>query len=760
MNIGSFWQAVAVVSIPLMALLFPGIAAVRLMDFRDLLANGARVFLWSTVALILGSFLAAAAHIPMYWVLTVLGIVSLVTIARRRKNIFCLSCGWAIMAVVTPIVLAYAAFAVPYFLRFDGLPTGDSQKAIFWAQNVMSAHALPNYSIAVDQLNRDPGDFFTPGLHTFTALIMSASPQPFITIGLTSIVLAIAVAWLAAAISNELFDDTRHLIPPLLAAFFVLTNFRFLRYLREPGYHYQNLMGEFLLFGLLLVGLRLLRRFAWSDAILAALLIIALVVSHQFTVFIGFFALLPLAITFIGTYRSQTIKTSIVVVLGALALLGIPFGLYAKIPHLFTNDAHLYSLLPTIVEYPLLLGPLWITFGIAGLILLTYSARKSRHAARWAFALGTLVILALSQGPRLLIDIPPVRALLYSVVPLSICAAYFVMTLRHFITRTYTGAVRNLLLGALAACVIIPASASVRDAFAGSSTNAPTNATLTVDQLAVGPAITNQLGSVLIDDHNRRSDSWVILHGRPMYTRLTSDIRRHMAEANQSSLRSDLYLRQLVFEKIYMLASHPAAVFAIQEQGLGFVAGVSSSSATAFEHNPALIERARSGPTVYFAPLATEYTPSELDAWFLRTSTLVNDIGDREDTQPHLQAAVRTPRLSDPQFDDVHTFRTTTSPIITLEFNVSDYVETLWNQEHTAYPDTDVQLYVATTFGPNNIRVATATGARYELVPGQPLTLSASDIPLNNGVVKLNLENPTQQLVGIDMIALGLARIP
>lgn len=761
MSFTPFLQAVVTVCAPLAAILLPGLMVVRLKDFHDLLYNGARVFLWSAVLLIAGSFLAATLQIPMYYVAIAVGVVSFALLVRRRHDIFCITCGWTIMAVIAPIVLAFAAFAAPYFLRLDGLPTGDSQKAIFWAQNILETTSLPQYNRSIETLNRDPGDFFTPGLHTFTALLMSISPQPLISVGLVAIVLAVATAWLAAAISKEIFDDSPHIIPPLLAAIFVLTNFRFLRYLREPGYHYQNIVGEFLLFGLMLLGLRLLRRFAWADALLVCLLVLALVLSHQFTVFVGFFMVLPLAMAYITTYKSKAIWGAVGVSLGILAALGLPFGLYEKIPHLFTTETHLYSLLPTTAEYPLLLGPVWFGLGIAGFLLFTISTWKFQSTTRWSFIAATLVVLVLSQGPRIFLDIPPVRALLYAVVPLSIYAAYAIMWMRHYIDRISVGAIRGLLLIGLALLTTLPMIASVRNAFAGSNITASTNSTLTADHLVALKVISSRSTGVLIDDRGRRADSWLILGGQPMFTRLTSDIRRLMAESAQSGIRRNLYLRQLEFEKIYMLGSHPIAAYSIsQQENLGVVAGVIGSSYGAFSHNPALHEISRAGQTVFFAPRVAQYMPSELDMWLLRTSTLVNDIGDREDTLQHLPISLRSPRVSDPQFDGIQTFRTTTSPIIPVEFNTGDYVERLWNQESTSYPDTDLELLITTVFGGERLQVATAAGVVHELTPGKLLTLPAHEVSLENGVARLEILNPTQELVGIDMIALGLARIP
>lgn len=762
--IGSeFWQAVATVFVPLAALFVPGAFAVQLADFHDLLFNGARVMLWSISSLIVGTFLAVFLHIPMMYIAALIVLVSIGFVTARHRNIFQLSYGWTVFAIIIPIVLGYALFAVPFFLKHDGLPSGDSQKAIFWAQDILARNRLPEYTTAPVRLNRDPGDFFTPGLHTFTALIMRLSPQPLVAVGLMSIVLAVATAWIAAAISKELFDDFPHLIPPLLSAAFVLTNFRFLRYLREPGYHYQNIVGEFLLFGLMLIALRCLQQFTRRDALLCVLLVTALVLSHQFSVFVGVFFLLPLAVIFWFTHRSPHLTWATGVIVAILAVAAIPFGLYAKLPHLLTATPHLTGLTPALADYPLTMGSVWFIFGTSGLLLLTLYTFRFGGKPRWAFIGGTLGVLALSQGPNWHLDIPPVRALFYTVVPLSICAAYLVMNLRHFIDRTYIGWLRPALLIFLAIVVIAPATSSTLAAYDSSQHQAAVNSTLTADQeyLVQYLASSPRDDAVLIDDYNRRSASWLVLSGKPMFTRIASNIEQEMNEAGQGELRKGLYVQQLDFEKIYSLASRPEVAQLMAAHAIGWVAGIEGTSEDGFSHNSALREAARAGDIVLFEPVNTSNARTNLSPWLLRASTLVNDIGDGEDTFLHLPASVRSVRLSEPQVASGQTFRTTSAPIIPLAFNVRSYVQALWNQDQATQSDTSLEFLIETAFGPASFTLRTASGKVYTVTPGQPVKLNPEDVPLNDkGAIQLDLINPTEELVGIDLIALGSARTP
>ena len=146
----------------------------------------------------------------------------------------------------------------------------------------------------------------------------------------------------------------------------------------------------------------------------------------------------------------------------------------------------------------------------------------------------------------------------------------------------------------------------------------------------------------------------------------------------------------------------------------------------------------------------------------LRPSTLVNDIGDDEDTFEHLPASLRTTRLSDAEIKNDATVRTTTAPLIGLSFNVGDYVRVLWDPERVGHPSLPIELMVTTTKRPPSLEVITPTGKVLTLPLGnQLLRIDASDVPFDEkGFIKLVLSNPDEQLVSIDRIALGLARVP
>src|SRR5687767_7421136 len=102
-------------------------------------------------------------------------------------------------------MLAFFSFLIPFFSFHKGLPTGDSQKSIIWAQRIIATGKLPKYQTAIEFLNRDPVDFYTPALHLVTAGILKVGGLP--GIGISAIIFSLLTAAVGAAIAY-------HVIPP------------------------------------------------------------------------------------------------------------------------------------------------------------------------------------------------------------------------------------------------------------------------------------------------------------------------------------------------------------------------------------------------------------------------------------------------------------------------------------------------------------------------------------------------------------------
>jgi len=677
-------------------------------------------------------------------------------------------------------LLLYLVFSLPFLAWHDGLPTGDSQKSIYWASYIINHGQLPNYQESIANLNRDPVDFYTPGLHSLTAALMQATPQstafpfPFMTIGFFSIALALGIPIIAISIGQLLSPSTNPLLS-LFIPFFILTNFRFLRYLREPGYHYQNIVGELLLFGLLLLAMSLLKRWRTSDLVLFLLVSLALILSHQFSAFIAALCLFPAAMLLLYQYRlplshflpsRKLICALLFVLLITSALSLFSLGLHQKIPHIFSSNPHLSTYTPNLIDYPVKMGTSWLTFGLVGFIYLLYLLGKhiKRSPSFLSFILFTLILLLLSQGPRLFIDIPPVRALLYTVVPLSITASIATSFLLHkFSSLKFTP--RFLLTSLLIATIILFSTITTAKAFSLSH-KVRTNSTLLVDHLPVISHLQTQTdlsAAVLTDDYNRRSSSWFIMSGHPAFSRLSSDIDRIMNESSQSQLRRQLYLNNLDFEKIFSLGSQPYINKLLQKHNIQFITGIKHSSHQAFSHNPSLQPITSGGDLTLFQLNHTSPSslPPDYTAWLLRPSTIANDIGDNEDTFKHLPVSLRATRLSGPKTSPHSTYRTSTAPYIPVSFNVQTYTAALWDQDNSGFPDSSLELSIRTRQNsPLTVKISDSLTVTVP-ADGTPVTIPSSHANLNqDDLLTFTILNPNQQPIDFDLIALGLSRVP
>jgi len=766
--------ALATVLVPLLLFIIPGVMLVS--GSRPLLGSVAHSILWSASSWTLLLLASALLHIPGSVTALLVTLATVALILYRLPYLRHVHQWWKKLIPLAILLATYAAFTAPFVLYQDGLPTGDSQKAILWGAVEAAANHLPNYASSFALYNRDPVDFYTPGLHGMIALLIQLLPTTYLTAtGLFAIVCAIAVAAVAAAVAWRLFPRAKW-AGATLTYFFVLSNIRFLRYLREPGYHLQNVVGELFLFGLILLALELLERWRWQTGVLAAMVGMSLVVSHQFSSFLAVFVLAGMVIaTFL--HRPELLRhfwhahrrkvVMLLVGIAGLVFAGLFIGLADKLPHLFTRTPHLLGQLPTLPQFLTIMDPVWLLGGLTGLAWLFITPLLHETEQRWQrriFVVGTALLLLLSFGPRFGIDIPPVRTLFYMAVPLSIGLAYLVTCL----WRRLSGIGRF----ALAIALPVTISLSLTGAYASLSHTVRTNSTLTPGQLYALDVVKSapQPGGVLVDEYDRTASSWLILAGRPLFGRIASDLLQQMNEALQSKVRSNLYLNQLDYEKIFDMGSLPDVLPLLDKHQLGFIAGVDGSTLLALQHNPLLQPVAQADDMTIFTrryPLPSSPNPSTpLARWLLRPTTIVNDIGDTEDTFEHLPLSIRATRLSGPQASGATTYRTTTSSLITLEANVGDYVQALWDQDKNGIPDSSLQLQVRFHASPpHNLFLTTTTGATYRLVAASATdyyaTLNPYDTPLDTqGRIALTLHNPDEQAVVLDVIALGPALVP
>lgn len=741
---------------PALTLIFPGIYLTRGWSKRPAVALG-EMFLWSAGINIVGLFVAAAVGINSLWYLLAVAAASIALCVRH-----CLApWRWPNKSLWLAIALAlvtYMFFGVLFVIYDQGLPTGDSQKAIYWAEQINATNSLPNYQSSIANLNRDPVDFYTPGLHVWTALLMKYSILPLTTIGWLAIAGALAVAFVGAALAEVI--GVKKLAPQLLAMFLILTHYRFLRYVNEPGYHLQNLVGELLLFGLVLATLRLIQKWQWRRVVLGGLLAVAIFVSHQFSAFIGAFVLAPALLILAARYFNVLPWRRVLplAVAGIIALLGLAYylGILSKAKHLFSAAPHLTSLVPSWQAYFSLMGTPWFTLTLAAIVSVMLLAFRHwrTELTKLYLAIAAIVILALSQGPHWHLDIPPVRALFYLIVLGSVLAACFIA----YVWR----ACKPITLRALIVLLIILFGFNSAAAAYSFSHDTRTDSALTPELHAANEQLRQhqKAGGILTDDYNRRAASWLILSGHPSYTRLASDISTLMAETSQTPLRYQMYLKQLDFEKIFSLGSRPDIIKLMRRHNLEWIAGSSNSSNAAFASNPALKGEPVSSTVTLWQKndMGEDILPPQRVAWLLKPSTLANDIGDDEDVFEHLPASLRAARLSDPRHDTAGTWRGTTAPLIPLKFNVGNYAAPLWHATASASIDNKLTLWLLFKKRPADLSVRASSGQVLPVPADGWLEIPAGSTSLDDdGFVTLILQNPAEASIEIDLIALGLA---
>lgn len=702
----------------------------------------------STTILVLWATAFLGIYTP--WIGLLLVLIAALLIYKKQASFFTLKNTWAFLGFLIAFLVIYTLLALPLLNYHDGFPTGDSQKAVFWGRVINATGVLPNYADSIKQLNRDPVDFYTPGLHTLVAFVMSASSNELVSLYIVSffsLAIAVLTAFLAGTIAFDL-SGRRSLFIPFFTILFVLTNLRFLRYIREPGYHLQNGLGELLLFGLIWIAVTFRHRRRWGDILLASLLAGALVVSHQFSSFMAAFMLVPIFITFLFTTRSHfnflwryhrlPVIGALVVMIAAL-LTGASLGLGAKIPHIFSLTPHLLFEVPTLADYPRLFGLIALSTGLVGLFLMLRTKKDAANTSEQrVFVASAFVILVLSQGPRFGIDIPPIRALLYLAIPLSIGTAFFLDFIYSRLKWFGSFAVT------IVVCVPVITSTTTLQNI---SHTMRTNSTLQPTQLAminlVSKQATHPEQAVLVDDYNQRALSWLLLSSQPTFSRIGADISKQMDESRQSSLRRMLYLNQLDYEKIFALGNRPEVAALLHKHSIRWVG--STKGLTDFE-------RKSFSPSTF---------PADIQNWLLRSSTLINDIGDDQDTFEHLPVSLRTTRLSGPVQIGNETWRTTTAPHIPLAFNIGDYVRVLWSQTGLFQPDQAVELLIVFKNNPKTVFIKTTDGKEWPLTSGKLTRIESKSLKWDaKGFIMLEVQNPNQELLSIDFVALGLARIP
>lgn len=720
------------IALALLALTFlPGLplAALFLRRLRDgtgwLAAAGTLGMLWSVLAT-LGLTLA---HLP----LTVFSVAAhsslpLLIVAfwpPFRRTAGATLRGISLTPVATLLVsVTIVVLSLPILTVQRGLPTGDVQKSIFWAERIRATDRPPDYDEAL-AFNRDPEDFSIPGLHSLTAAVSELSGDPLRGPAWFSLLAAILLAGLAASLAALLSSSSYHL--STLAFVMAATNVRFLRYAQAPGYHYQNLIGElFLLLALLFLLQAVGGRGGMRFVALAGLTAAVLPLVHQFTAFLALLMLPAVFVTLLVKYRREifTLLSTLSLarrrtLLGATLIAAVATlaalargPLINKLPHLLSTAPHLSSSVISPWFIPVLLGAPFFFLGAVGALIAVI--RVLKRDLEWRFLLLLLwvgLLLALSQGARFFLDIPSARTLFYVAIPLAVLAALAASSAVERIASLWPRAAGSLVPLALALLLAPTAGASLNERLQSIDVRLQSNSTLTHATLELlawlkehPPLCVNESAparcadALLIDDWNQRRTTWTILSPYRMLTRVGPDLAVIAREAGQSDQRRTQYETLLDFEKIYALGNSPDIIPLLERHGIAFLVGVNGLSRDVFVNNPAL-EVAYENLEVTLFVLRdeerTRHSPSGSaaeDAVLLDRTTLANDVGDAEDIFASLPVSLLAPRISDTKLEKRRTFRDIESAVSSIGLNVGAFVPNLWDADGDRVVDAQVEL--------------------------------------------------------------------
>lgn len=669
------------------------------------------------------SYVLSSIHLglssPLIFLFSVLPVVVCLSVPYLRRHSFVV-----LKAIVWPqkrfaflYLLIILFLTLPILTVHRQLPTGDVQKAIYWANDILQNKRLPNYQDSL-ALNRDPADFLTPGLHSLTAVIIKIGGDQFTSTAWFSFWAGIILAALGVALATLIADEPK---TQLLVFFFAATNTRFLRYVFYPGYHYQNLIGEILLiiaFYLLLfainkwqTGRKISKLVAPLAVSLFCLLLLPIV--HQFTAFLAGFVALATIITlaiFLRSHFLAFIKNngkvsavfSIVFFIGII-LITFFSPLAEKLSALFNFHPHLKPFTISLFDYPSTFGATIFLFGLAGLLATYFFKKERKNILRVLLATFCFVFLLLGQGANLFVDIPSARTLFYACLPLSIFAGLFLAEIIAFKTKIADSpsfTIHQPLIIIIAITIAIATQAnSTSQQLTATNHATRVNATLTPETQEMltflkQTANPDKKENFLIDDWNRRRLTWGILSPFNMVTRIGGDFGLIGQESGQSPLRKRLYETGLDYEKIFMLGNNPIVANLLEKQNIKLIGTAPDASADTFKYNPYLISRYTNTETTIFsfqAPSPNTAKDSEAD-FLLLPSTIANELGDSEDTKAYSAVSITATRISDPLSRDDRALREIQSVDGKIHLNVGNYVKPLWDPKGSGTIDLPLKL--------------------------------------------------------------------
>src|SRR3989344_7401033 len=141
----SYFSLLLTAGIPWVVLLVPGVVLPRFQQSG--LAYFSRAVLWSVSIWTLVSFFITWLHLPPLWVVfTMVGITGVLWWWHRPDTQWWSRQDWPPLIF---LAIGYLFFGIFFWYAHNALPTGDSQKAIYWGGVILQERGLPDYQAAV-----------------------------------------------------------------------------------------------------------------------------------------------------------------------------------------------------------------------------------------------------------------------------------------------------------------------------------------------------------------------------------------------------------------------------------------------------------------------------------------------------------------------------------------------------------------------------------------------------------------------------------
>lgn len=621
------------------------------------------------------------------------------------------------------LVIAFAILIKAYPLYyFNNFAESESAKAIFWAKQIMTTHAIPDYQKVPSGFS--DVDFDTPGLHIFVASIGLLSDSPLVSIvGVITVIESLAASFLIYSVAFKLTGNKA--ISTLTLLFFSAA-LPFMRYTNLPGYHFQNLFGEVLIFLTIYLILHILDGKNLGISIsLFSLSLFSLLTVHKLSAYSMLFLLVVMLFPIMALRGRKTLNLvtrHVIVTVSSLVLIlllvfytlltimrpTLNAFLYGGVGRIGLTPSYLQS--PSLNDYINTFGAYYVLLSFTGVLICAFYSVKAKEKRFYNIFLLAwfLGVLTMSQGPNLYLYIAPWRSMYYLSAPFAILASIGVCTIlaasskqvRRFISLKawpkYLG-ICILLMVLLASCfatsLAIFASYDSLVKTIEFGENSPRSGMMNseVHDILRWLEHNTQLDDrILVDYWGSSRLEWMFASGRFISFRVGPFIRSYLQDYLRSphlEERQSLYVHELNFEKIFMMGNSKIAAYLFDNYDFKYLVA-NRTSETAFSNNTYFSQVYR---TANYIVYEFPNTPSPIldsnETIVAKPDTLANKLGDQNDFLESSEAYINSSSRWRIIYLNGTNARVNNKGAAYISFNLEDYVQEIWDENDDGIPD-------------------------------------------------------------------------